>query len=761
MLPLRAQQSNEIGDETPFSTAALRSSHTSNKPIVSDATETTHTARSQNGKRSDMEASDDQHGQPKPKKMKLDADGLNDAPNQAETADAIVNNAVDCFVHATKIENLVELPVEMLLKIFDCTDDIDLLHLAYTCKRFAAIAKSYLINSGSMDGGPTAYSTERIQFGSRIILNNIEDIDENNWALKLLQPHINCIEKLTFNSCTFKSTDIFKDPLNIKHLTFRKHLFTSSKQARSVPFRIDLPACRNLTKLEVHNTAQQIFTWESLEQIIPMNPTLQSLLLYEWWVCGWSLWDMLTLIGDHVKGIKELALISETEWEWIPEPDSPDRIFNSFKHLESLALSAGTDTIDIVRQFVKSCKQIKHLELRLFGGFYDLNHSMVDVAESFQQIESFHYNHEDYYFNHTIEEVFGALVERLPNLRHLYVEPNQQHDIELLNVLSLLQKCPSLHQITIVFKYRCMGYLMPSVISARLLDIFIETINSAGKPNARLEVEEHGKIIGSVSANGIVWRKKLMYWTGCDQNDTNINLLHLADHPAVSAEQTSLLDEICAYLDLETLYSLAETSDQSERLISSYVEKQAKKQKTFIVTDEFFPLDDENYRWNWYWPDGIFGKLKFARFMTDLAACTVQSKYELGKIIERLDYLDKLSIYDELPQMDWPKVQSDLSHIVYHSAYPVGYSKLVNIVESFPAVETIKFKNADLFNDLESDGENGQKFRNLRKFTFNYRGDGQMQNLKKIFQSTATQLAPVFHTEKSNGSTVSEMKRSR
>lgn len=202
-------------------------------------------------------------------------------------------------------------------------------------------------------------SQQSPKIDSAIVLNHIEDIDENHWALKLLQSHIDRIEKLTFNSCTFKSSNIFSEPLNIKHLTFRNHSFSS-----------------------------------------------------------------------------------------------PDRIFNSFKHLESLALSVGNYTIQILRQFGKKCKQIKHLGLRLSDDYYDLN-AMFDLAESFHQIESLHYYHDDSYLRHTIEQKLIALIEHLPNLRHLCVESNQQYDIGSSMILSLQQKCPSLQQIIIVFKYRC------------------------------------------------------------------------------------------------------------------------------------------------------------------------------------------------------------------------------------------------------------------------------------------------------------------
>lgn len=130
------------------------------KPIDSDVNGRTYGARNQNRKRSDIEAcdvDDEELGQPNPKKIKLDSDGnVHDAPNHAESVDTMADNATDCLVNALKIENLVDLPVEILLEIFDRTDDIDLVHLAITCKRFAAIAKSYLINCESMDGGTKA-----------------------------------------------------------------------------------------------------------------------------------------------------------------------------------------------------------------------------------------------------------------------------------------------------------------------------------------------------------------------------------------------------------------------------------------------------------------------------------------------------------------------------------------------------------------------------------------------------------------------------
>lgn len=41
-------------------------------------------------------------------------------------------------------------------------------------------------------------------------------------------------------------------------------------------------------------------------------------------------------------------------------------------------------------------------------------------------------------------------------------------------------------------------------------------------------------------------------------------------------------------------------------------------------------------------------------------------------------------------------------HIVYGSPFSMDYSDLIGMIEIFALVETVEFKNAGLFDDLES-----------------------------------------------------------
>lgn len=114
--------------------------------------------------------------------------------------------------------------------------------------------------------------------------------------------------------------------------------------------------------------------------------------------------------------------------------------------------------------------------------------------------------------------------------------------------------------------------------------------------------------------------------------------------------------------------------------------------------------------------------------------------------------LDRLSIFDSI----YDKcaiffrnvgIKSNLSQIVHDSHKTMGYWELINILKGFPLVKIIEFKNADSFHSLKmkfnSEDGNVQMFGDFEKFTFNYRGQTQMKNLKKIFENTNVQLVPV------------------
>lgn len=110
---------------------------------------------------------------------------------------------------------------------------------------------------------------------------------------------------------------------------------------------------------------------------------------------------------------------------------------------------------------------------------------------------------------------------------------------------------------------------MDSFSSTQFFDEFIKTITIAKKPNARLEVEYRGKIIGILCKDGIVWQNKWMHWPGCcNGNSSYVRLLNLAKkkHPLEingqqhteevenDFDQLNLLDSIFDYLDVIGLH---------------------------------------------------------------------------------------------------------------------------------------------------------------------------------------------------------------
>lgn len=215
----------------------------------------------------------------------------------------------------------------------------------------------------------------------------------------------------------------------------------------------------------------------------------------------------------------------------------------------------------------------------------------------------------------------------------------------------------------------------------------------------RIKFEEHSRIIGSITANGIVWRNKLIYWTDCDKNETKIELLHLADHPVNSsnglriaeesnANESNILDRIFDYLDVTSLQKFAETSEKSKQLMKNYVEKHSKKHGTFTFIDEIYPFKSSG---NWY----MFDDLQLTQHVTDLKVYAVYtySKEHINNVIKIFKHLDKLSIYDECPEMEWPRENlTSISHVIYDSPHFIFGQISDDIRSTFPHAQKIEFK---------------------------------------------------------------------
>lgn len=658
-------------------------------------------------------------------------------PSSSVSLSAQPDNASHCSTNQTKIDNLLYFPVEVLENIFAKIDDIGLLDLAETCKRFTDIAhyvfakryakQHFVINGECKGGNPQLYATIFNRFGCNIkaIKINYEFIDEKSWMVKMLQQHFNQIQKISFEECMFESQDICLQPMdNITHLTFQTIDFN---------WTIDLPDCHKLVQLEIRDT--HYFSYNSLKECIRNNPALQSIKLYQFVDYHKSIdfYRFITFIVDHLNGITELAVVDDRgQWK-NPIPHATiDRIVYAFKHLESLALSVNDDTIELLQRIGMECKRIKHLELHSL----DNDLVMLKAIRSFKQIESLclAYIH--------IDEI-ESLTECLPSLRHLSLKnmPRTMKNV-FAGVSSLLCKCPSLEKVTIEehdIEPDCF-------INVNLYKEFIDTITTVKKPNARIEVEDDRRqIIGIVTKNEIVWRNKLLHWMGCDKNNlsSNIHLLDLADHaegrentekPKQNATQRNLLDRIFDYLDVHTLSSFGGTSVRCKQFVESYIKKHLQTNKTFIINNEFNSYDHSKE----------FVEHMFAPYVTDLKIYNFRPSYRPNNRVSlnHFKYLTKLTIdhaMHELLSTSY-KLPASVRHIVFDADF-IGYWELCSIFKYHKHIETIELKKAGFQNDwwMFKSGENNA-LKPLKKLILKCSDENQLKILKDIFKYANTQL---------------------
>lgn len=683
-----------------------------------------------------------------------------------------LENTLDCSMNTAKINSLECFPVEVLEKIFIRTDDVTLMHLADTCKRFAAIvptvfsmkySERYFMVNERLGGDPEIYTALFNRFGNTIKavqVNNAKFIDGNHWVWKLLRPYINHIEKLTFDWCTFEPGDMFQQPMeNLTHLVFRYATYGDPQS-----WEMALPLCGKLIKLELHET--ECFSYNSILRTIENNPALQRLLLNGFvnhHQMDLNLGDLITLIADHLNDIKELALADYYFFEWVTaKPESVDKIVNSFKNLESLVLSVHSDATEFIQRLGIECKSIKYL------GWHQANRVIADERVqmihrsicSFTQIECLYWKCDSSIIS------IDSIVNHLPNLRHLCIEIIYERLKDAMSyVLPSLRYCQSLQKITLKLK-RYWGHHEDSkyFINVRFFEEFMSTIIVDHRPNIRVELEYCDQVIGIITKNGIVWRNKRMHWMDCDKNDTNIQLLDFAEQtgesavemnfatePMQQAIRESPLDQIFDYLDIHSLSSFAETSKRSKQLVERYVKMHSKRNGPFIITDEFHSYwSPSNYL------NGQLESLKSicASFVTDLRI------YNPGNYLQSLgghdtdmtsyECLTKVSFYDEHP-LYW-ELPKSVRHIVVDGSRFQSYKDLClcRIFEKHEHIETLELKNAGLLNDFEYDEKTVLKFGNSKKLIFNYRGETQFDNLKKIFKDTNIQLVPVFPNSNAN-----------
>lgn len=667
-------------------------------------------------------------------------DAIDDAIGQSEQN----KTQLEIVLAETKpiIDNLEYFPETVLLNIFSKTDDTGLHGLSEISCRFATITpivfeeryandKYFVINGERCGGDREIYSAQFDRFGkfiSAIQINEVYGIDENHWLVNIFENHIHHIEKLAFNDCVFESSNILSRTMSITHLTLQNVHCSRN---------IDLSECHDLEKLEIRDTLG--ISHDSLKQTIRNNPSLQSLTLPDAYID----FEFLVLIADSLNHLKELSIgkIQLSLYSLLNRMlllNQFEIIVNSFEHLESLALTVGYSSIELMRRIGTVCKSLKRLELHVLGDNDDLNNQVFLAIRLFQKIESLHLD--EYTVN------VNSLVEHLPHLRHLCFETMSGKNYKQSDVLPLFVKCSSLEKITIIFRNGLLKNQGCFVHAPRLFKNFIETVIS-GKPNARVEVQVDGQIIGCMSENGIVWRNKLMYWTGHDSNQSlsNVQLLDVAKHAVKSnAVQKNLLDQIFDYLDVHSLCAFGNTNKRSKQLVENYIVKHLQQRGTFTITDEF-------KLYNSLANSSKFNPYIFAMHVDVLKIDNINNSNRIldnyVDIVSKYVNLKKLTIYSERDiDFRFGSLQQ-VQHFSFDFPYFMGYSDLCKLSQQCPNVEIVEFKKAGLFK-YDYNFTSGKRlvlnFRNLKKFIFGYRSETQLNNLKKIFENTNTELVPIY-----------------
>lgn len=328
-------------------------------------------------------------------------------------------------------------------------------------------------------GDPNLYTVELNHFGEHvkaIQLNGIQDIGKpNHGILRLLHDYINRIKKLTLNSCTFISNEFLSQPMpNMTHLKFCKDIRKPIENEDSL-VTIDLPECGNLIQFDYRG--RQCISTGSLERMIRQNSSLQSLLLYDFLDENTTkLNQIITFIAGNLYQLRELALVDEWFGEWHPlSRDSIDRIVNSLKHLESLAISIDSNVIELLQCLGTNCTGIKYLalhpaEVSLYG---KIKGKIFEVLSgSFYQIEHLHL----FLYDDDVSVYAGFL--------------------------ELLRKCQSLQTIT----YHIDPHENQMTLGIeRFYGEFIKTINITRKPNAKIEVKNGAETIIALTVNEVAW----------------------------------------------------------------------------------------------------------------------------------------------------------------------------------------------------------------------------------------------------------------
>lgn len=637
-----------------------------------------------------------------------------------------------------KIDNLEHFPLRVLLNIFERLDYMDLYNLAEESSRFEGIVRIVLKERYSHEYliiDETKHSEEAIieffnRFGGEIkaikakCLEQIyvDDAQYESYWIKEPLMKAKKLEKLIFEDFWLCNFDFYLAE-TITHLTFLNCSFLEGKH--------NLDRVRNLKELKIWDFG--LMSTTQMGDIIRNNPTLEQLVL------GESYYNRIRGFGYNFPFNQLIEIVAANpnqfkQFEFGPRKPYPidivpmrtdrprdhiiDAFFDRLKHVESFGLSSHVgvfmDFKELLRRLSTECKSIRHLKL------YDIDGGdpeLFDIIRSFGNIETLTLALTE--FGDEIE----FLVEHLPFLCELDVAVHTS-DGDWSFVSVLLRKCSKLQKLTINGDA---DYAETEIFGTS--EFYEEFIGSIQNPNVKMEIKSKNEIVGRITKDEVVWRNKLVRWTGCDENSSSTNLLDLANKPSsTGTEQPSPFDLILGYLDLNSLCSLSNTSEKCSQLVECFVKQHSQQQGTFIINNEFGKDCD--------------GLEMFAEYVTNLKLIILHRDVEyLQYLLEGFEKLKKLYLYTETKLSPDHFIMPQVQHFIYDGPYYFVYSQLLELSQICPDLEELELKQVvDEYFDASEQPR--LEFRNLKTFKLKYHHGirEQAKSLKKIFKNTNTKL---------------------
>lgn len=598
-------------------------------------------------------------------------------------------------------------------------------------KRFE---KKYFVIEGETERHRNEYSAQLTKFGDSvraIEARYIRDIDENHWMAQLVQKYTPNLEKLCFHNCLFRNAvEFLSRHLNLSHLTIR---------GGSNENTIYLPEYKNLKAIEISETND--VDAGSLLRTLQNNPQLESVIIrpsnpkY----CFFTSRVIVELVSNHLRCLKELNILGRYDYD---DPEitinSMDQFVSSLESLESFGMSIlRYSEMQLFSKLSAHCKRITSLEIKCYMKYRNFFQNIC----AFDRLETLSLSNIDN------QEELELIVLRLPHLRSLTISGlcNRTND----EILSIVRKCSLLEHLTIESRYfedtpqndgDENGQVCYYKLNVSFHDEFVRIIHNR---NTKLSFRQFGLEIGLVTKHEIIWRNKLLHWTGYSRakSQSKLHLLDLASIPKESkAQHEQPLNSIFNYLDLNSLYAFFRVNEECKQLVHNYIyqrckppSKQQFEQKSIhrgklLITDEF----------------GIYSNMlhTFGKTIINLEVVFYMQEHQLRDDIEKYcknlttlyvrvhPFLHRAHFYI-FPQVRYFIYDTIDDEQCYNCCV------LDEVARTCPDIEILEFKAP-----ITIWVHNKEKitFRNLKKIKFIPYDDKGIQDVIALFKNTSTEI---------------------